>query len=54
MKVSRQEFRNCVKADLPKLLAELHELSNRTKPDGDTLLDRSKRHGRPCIVIRGK
>lgn len=54
MKVPRQELRNCVKADLPRLLVELYEFSNRSKPDSKTPRDRSKCHGRPCIVIRGK
>ena len=43
-----------INADLPRLLAELNELSVRTKPSGDLQRDRSKEIGQPSIVIRSK
>jgi hypothetical protein len=48
------EHRKHIPADLPRLLAELQELSSRTRPSSNAQRDRSKEVGPPCIVIRGK
>ena len=48
------EHRKCINADLPKLLAELNELSTKIRPPGDSQRDRSREKGQPCIVIRSK
>jgi hypothetical protein len=48
------ECRKFIHADLSILLAELKELSIRTKPPSDSQRDRSKEIGQPFIVIRGK
>ena len=48
------ECRTHIPADLPRLLAELEELSGRTRFPCDSHRDRSKETRPPCIVIRGK
>lgn len=48
------EYHNCVKADLPRLLAELKQLAMRTRPQNDAQRDRPKELRQPCLVIRGK
>ena len=48
------ECRTHIPADLPRLLAELEELSVRTRFPCDSQRDRSKEMRPPCIVIRGK
>ena len=50
----RVECRKHINADLPALLAELNELSVRTKPSSDSQRNRSKEIGQPSIVIRSK
>ena len=50
----RVECRKHINADLPSLLAELNELSVRTKPSSDSQRNRSKEIGQPSIVIRSK
>ncbi len=48
------EYHQCIKADLPRLLAELKELAMKTRPRDDTQRDRPKESAQPCLVIRGK
>jgi len=48
------EHRTGISADLPRLLAELKELSGRAKPSSDSQRDRAKEIGQPCLVIRSK
>lgn len=50
----RVEHYQCIRADLPRLLAELKELAMRTRSQNDTPRDRPRELEQPCIVIRGK
>ena len=43
-----------INADLPRLLAELNELSVRTKTSSDSQRERVREIGQPSIVIRSK
>jgi len=54
MSCPNAECPKSIRADLPRLLAELKELSARTKPRGGLQRDRSQGTRLPCIVIRGK
>ena len=54
MDAPRVECRKHINADLPRLLAELKELSTRTRASSGSQRDRSKEIGQPCLVIRGK
>jgi len=42
------EYHKGISADLPRLLAELKELSGRTRPSSDSQRDRAKDIGQPC------
>lgn len=48
------QHRQHIHANLPRLLAELKELSTRMRLSSDSQRDRAKETRQPCLVIRGK
>ena len=48
------ESQKCIHADLPRLLAELQQLSAKTRKSHDSQRERSKEVGQPYIVARAK
>ena len=51
---SPAQCQKCINANLPRLLAELNELSVRPKPPSGSQGERAEEVGQPSIAIRSK